>query len=69
MLGIAYIAALASSFVTGEGEVGEAGIPVELINAIWLIYGAGMSAMVTLAFVGSAHGLRLEPPGHSSITR
>jgi hypothetical protein len=69
MLGVAYIAALASSFVTGAGEVGEAGIPVELINAIWLVYGAGMSAMVTLAFVGSAHGLRLEPPGHSHYSK
>lgn len=69
MLGIAYIAALASSFVTGAGEVGEAGIPVELINAIWLIYGAGMAAMVTLAFVGSEHTLRLEPPGHSRYSK
>lgn len=69
MLGLAYIAALGSSFVTGSGEVGEAGIPVELINAIWLVYGAGMSAMVTLAFVGSAHGLRLEPPGHSRYSK
>lgn len=69
MLGVAYIAAVASSFVTGAGEVGEAGIPVELINAVWLIYGAGMAAMVTLAFVASEHTLQLEPPGHSRYSK
>lgn len=68
MVGVAYIAALVSRFVTGPGEVGEAGIPVELINAIWLIYGAGMAAMVTFSFVGNPQGMRLESPsqGHYS---
>lgn len=69
MVGVAFIAAVASSFVTGAGEVGEAGIPVELINAIWLIYGAGMAAMVTFSFVGHPQGVRLEPPGESRYSK
>ncbi len=58
----AVVGALASSFFTGVGELGEGGIPVEAINAGWLTYGAGLAAMVTLSVTGPATSLRWDPP-------
>lgn len=66
MVGIAFAAALVSSFFTGGGETGELGLPVEALNGVWLVYGAGLAAMVAYSLVGSGLAPRWEPepPGH-----
>jgi hypothetical protein len=69
LVGAGYVAANASSFFTGVGELGEGGIPVEAINAAWLVYGAGLAAMVTLSFVAGPMGMRLDPPGEAPYSK
>ena len=39
------------------------------ILCAWLIYGAGMAAMVTFSFVGHPQGMRLEPPGEGHYSK
>lgn len=70
LLGVAYVGALASSFFTGAGELGEGGIPVEAINGAWLVYGAGMAGMVTMSFTGSSPGgVRVDPPSQAHYSK
>jgi hypothetical protein len=61
LVAFAVVGALASSFFTGVGELGEGGIPVEAINAGWLVYGLGLAALVTVAVTGPATTLRWDP--------
>lgn len=69
LVGAGYVAAIASSFFTGVGELGEGGIPVEAINAAWMLYGAGFAAMVTFSFIGSPMEMRIDPPGQAPYSK
>ncbi len=58
---IAYLAALTSSLITGLGDAGEGGVPVQVINGIWLAYAAAMAAGVTVLLTTGSPGFRWEP--------
>ncbi|HEX2053694.1 MAG TPA: hypothetical protein VHJ78_08230 [Actinomycetota bacterium] len=61
LVGFAFVAALASSFFTGVSEFGEGGIPVQAINAGWLLYAAGLAGAVTMSVTSGAAGVRWDP--------
>lgn len=69
LVGMSFVAALGSSFVTGAREVGEAGIPVEVINAVWLVYAGALAGGVTMAVTSSGAGLRLDELSHARYTK
>lgn len=63
LVAFSFVAALVSSFFTGPGEVGELGIPVEAINAIWLVYGVGIAAAVTYSVTSGTASIAWEREG------